>query len=227
MGLNKVKDNMYEWVTKRVNPLAGECLHNCSYCYVKGLKKRFPKLNSKYSGELRLVEYEFKKKFKKDDVVFVCTCNDLFADNVPSEYINKIIDFYNQFESTILYQTKNPGKIHHFTLPEKSIICTTIETNRWYPKYMGNTLNPQYRAIYMDLLGGIDKYVTCEPLMDFDLKEMVNLIKLCNPIQVNIGSDSGHNNLPEPSKEKVFELVSELEKFTKVKLKKNLNRLIK
>lgn len=62
--------------------------------------------------------------------------------------------------------------------------------------------------------------------MDFDLYQMVGLIKQCSPVQVNIGADSGNNNLPEPSKEKVFELINELEKFTIVHKKKNLNRIL-
>ena len=44
--------------------------------------------------------------------------------------------------------------------------------------------------------------------------------------QVNIGADSGRNNLPEPSKSKVLELVSELQKFTIIHNKSNLQRLL-
>ena len=52
---------------------------------------------------------------------------------------------------------------------------------------------------------------------------------MCNPVQVNIGADSSpkHNNLPEPSKEKILELIAELGNFTKVVQKKNLKRLLK
>ena len=55
------------------------------------------------------------------------------------------------------------------------------------------------------------------------------MIKTCNPIQVNIGADSSHkrNKLPEPPKEKILELIEELEKFTSVVQKKNLRRLLK
>ena len=73
----------------------------------------------------------------------------------------------------------------------------------------------------------VKKYVTIEPIMDFDLPEMVKLIKTCNPVQVNIGADSGHNNLPEPPKEKILQLIEELQKFTVIANKKNLERLIK
>lgn len=47
-----------------------------------------------------------------------------------------------------------------------------------------------------------------------------------NKEQVNIGADSGKNNLSEPSAEKVRALIDELSKFTKVVQKKNLRRLL-
>jgi hypothetical protein len=39
-------------------------------------------------------------------------------------------------------------------------------------------------------------------------------------------ADSGNNHLPEPPKEKVIELISELQKFTTIYQKKNLRRLV-
>ena len=73
---------------------------------------------------------------------------------------------------------------------------------------------------------GFETFVTIEPILDFNLNTMVDLLKQCNPEQVNIGADSGRNNLPEPSKEKVLELVSELQKFTIIHNKSNLQRLL-
>ena len=73
------------------------------------------------------------------------------------------------------------------------------------------------------------KYITIEPIMDFDLPEFITMIKHCKPRQVNIGADSSpkHNRLPEPPKEKILELIAKLETFTKVVQKKNLKRLLK
>ena len=53
---------------------------------------------------------------------------------------------------------------------KKSVLCTTIETNRFYPDIMRNTLVPQERAAAMQEIAnyGIPTYVTCEPLMKFD-----------------------------------------------------------
>jgi hypothetical protein len=99
---------------------------------------------------------------------------------------------------------------------------TTIETNRIYP-CMGNVLSPDDRAIAMD---GRYGFITIEPILDFDLDPFVAIIKNANPNYVNIGADSGNNRLPEPEPKKTRELISALETFTNVHLKKNLKRLI-
>jgi hypothetical protein len=89
---------------------------------------------------------------------------------------------------------------------------------------MGRTPSPDERAKGMTWIDS-SAYVTIEPILDFDLMPLVALIKKCSPVQVNIGADSGGNNLPEPTAEKIQSLIYELSAFTKVNLKKNLHRL--
>ena len=52
------------------------------------------------------------------------------------------------------------------------------------------------------------------------------MLRDANVTQINIGADSGNNNLSEPKKEKVLKLISKLEKITIVKQKSNLKRLL-
>jgi hypothetical protein len=61
--------------------------------------------------------------------------------------------------------------------------------------------------------------------MKFNLKEFTELIQTCHPTQVNIGADTGRNDLPEPTKEEINDLIAELSDFTTIHNKKNLNRL--
>jgi hypothetical protein len=62
--------------------------------------------------------------------------------------------------------------------------------------------------------------------MDFDKNEFIDMIIRINPLQVNIGADSGRNDLPEPSMSKIEYLITALEEnHIKVHKKKNLNRL--
>lgn len=230
MGLNKKNGNMYDFVNKKPNPLAGECSHKCEYCYVKKMKARYPKLKEKYSGKPRIYPTVLSTNYKESDFVFVCDCNDLFANDVPDELIFEILSSYIKSPAQLFFQTKNPERlvndfIHY--IPKNSIICTTIETNRFYPQ-MGNTPMPNDRAIAMSRLQGLGfmLQVTIEPIMDFDLFSMVDLIRGCKASQVNIGADSGRNNLTEPDKDKILSLIEMIQEFTTVKKKKNLARLL-
>ena len=71
------------------------------------------------------------------------------------------------------------------------------------------------------------KMITVEPVMDFDIDIFLQWIRTINPEQVNIGADSGGNNLPEPSPEKLRKFIQALQAGgTKVHVKDNLKRLL-
>jgi len=221
--LRESKGNMYDWVTHTWNPIKGKCPHNCSYCYMKRWGEQKP---------LHLDERELKTNLGSGNFIFVGSSTDMFADKtidvVDCHCIESVLKKMSEHNNSYLLQTKNPKGLYWFKdyLPEKTVVCTTIETNRWYPEVMNECPSTQMRAYWIAKIGK-PCYVTIEPIMDFDLKEMVEVIKSCKPIQVNIGSDSGNNNLPEPSKEKLLALVEELKKFTVIAKKSNLERLLR
>jgi hypothetical protein len=92
---------------------------------------------------------------------------------------------------------------------------------------MGTASLPVSRADEFSSMGveRSHKMITVEPIMKFDLKMLVKMIKSCDPFQVNIGADSGKNGLPEPSGEEIKDLIEALGTFTKVYLKENLKRI--
>jgi len=221
MALNWVKgkkSNMYQFIDATWNTVKGECFHDCSYCYMK----RWGKLNP-----VRFDEKELKTDLGTGNFIFVGSSCDMFANNIPHEWIAKTLEYCHKFNNKYLFQTKNPKRLLEFKLPN-SVICTTIESDIFYPEIMALSPTPYERTKYMGMLSdcGFETFVTIEPIMDFNLNGIIELIKICNPEQVNIGADSGNNNLPEPSKEKVLELISELQKFTVIHNKKNLKRLL-
>ena len=115
MGLNKPSGNMYPWAYTW-NPLAGECKHACGYCYVPN--KVAPWLrrmgNSKYYGEPRLIEKEFKTSLvvSEEYVVFVQSCGDLFGAWIPDLWIFRILERISDFPDTVfLLQTKIPERL--------------------------------------------------------------------------------------------------------------------
>jgi len=236
--MNKIipgKGNMYEFITHTWNPMRGECIHKCPYCSTHKLANIYPMIAKKYSGPPEL------DKSVNDDlgchkVIFVCGQSDLFAesaridsnDSVPGELIERVLEQCNKYPNNkYFFQTKNPFRLLSYIglLPMNSKVCTTIESDRYYEKFSGDTHSPFERMLAMEKII-FDKYVTIEPLMDFDLMPMIEIIKRCNPIQVNIGADSGKNSLPEPDSEKIEQLIIELQKFTIIHKKSNLKRLL-
>jgi len=224
MKLNKAGGNMYDWITNTGNVIKGVCPHGCEYCYMK-------RIGGGKQKPLHFDEKELSIKMPSGLFIFVGSSCDMWADAIPSEWITRILVHCAAYENKYLFQTKNPARFLQdpfspIEVPLRLldwVACTTIETNRMYPQ-MGNAPSPHARAEAMSRLA-VTKYVTIEPIMDFDLGVMVELIRRCNPEQVNIGADSGRNNLPEPPYEKVLELVAELSKFTVISKKKNLARL--
>lgn len=225
--LRESKGNMYPGF-KTWNPLAGECPHKCKYCSTHSLM-RYPVIKAKYSGELRLDEKAWSKNLGKGNTWFVCAQNDLFAELVKHLHIILIINYCKHFpENIYFFQSKNPARMidYKYSFPKGSILCTTIESNR--DNLSCNAPGMEDRAYAMKHLKGFFKTaITIEPIVDFDLKELVELIKFARPDKVNIGADSKHNHLPEPSKEKILALIDELKKFTTIDQKRNLNRLLK
>ena len=228
------------------NPLAGECRYQCytvddkCNCYVSVMKNKkntdgdyvFPFMKAKYSGEYRLVEKEFKRKFKPDTTVFVCDCSDLFHPDVHPRFIRKILKYCENFpDTTFLFQTKNPYRfeegIHLF--PKKSIFGTTVQSNR-------NDLTPLAPYPFVRCLGleflkkdnpKLITFITIEPILEFDLKPLVEMIKHANPNWIWIGANSKGGNLPEPDEAQTKELLSELKQLNiKIKVKENLYRII-
>jgi len=214
--LRPAKGNMYSFVTYTWNAIKGKCPHDCSYCYMKQFKQ----------SELHFDEKELKVDLGEGNFIFVGSSCDMWATQIPIGWIVKTLNHCRDFDNKYLFQSKNPSNFDGFNFPKNTILGTTIETNRVYPHQMDKTPSPHDRANAMMELSSLYKtIVTIEPIMDFDLGALENLIHICKPEWVNIGADSKGHNLPEPSPEKVKELIQELSKFTKVIPKKNLKRI--
>ena len=215
--LNKSAGNMYSFVNYTWNTIKGTCPHDCSYCYMK----RWGKLNP-----IRLDRKEFKTDLGSGNFIFVGSSCDMFADDILAEWIEETVAYCLKYDNKYLFQSKNPLRMGAF-LPRDNqniVVCTTIETNRWYSEIMNNCPSTRQRAKGLANLP-FKRYVTIEPILDFDLDALVNLIRIANPEQVNIGADSGNNHLPEPTREKVDTLIAALKDFTVISKKTNLNRL--
>lgn len=141
-------------------------------------------------------------------------------------YIRKVFDVVSTYpETTFLFQSKNPlcfiAWRMFMTMPGNCVLGTTIETNR-STKEVSKAPDTEARKAWLSAIR-TRKYVTIEPIMDFDHDVMVAWIKEVRPEFVYIGYnslDSKDKHLPEPTINKTKMLIASLEEVTEVRLKK-------
>jgi protein gp37 len=212
-----VKSKMFDCITETWNPLCGECLYKCTYCWARKLIKRYNM--KKYTGEPRLKLKELSRKFKPDSMVFVQDMSDLFALNVKVRDIQEIFNIIRcNPETTFLLLTKNPIAYTKFNIPSNCICGATVESITYYHSVSLAPMQP-YRLIAMKKLDFPRKMISIEPIMDFPFNLFLEALKDINPEFIYIGKDNYHNKLVEPSDEKIECLVDELKKFTEVRQK--------
>ena len=92
MGLNLVKpgSNMYQFINATYNTIKGECLHDCSYCFMKRWGKLKP---------IHFDQKELKTDLGKDNFIFVGSSCDMFAENIPEKWIIDTLEYLNKFDN--------------------------------------------------------------------------------------------------------------------------------
>jgi len=216
---------MFDVVTETWNPVTG-CQHNCLYCWARNLVETRLRNTKKYRyGFSPMIhEREFRKRFN-GGTIFVCDMGDLFGDFIPSEWILRVINHVRMFpDTTFLFLTKNPARYFEFlnVMPSNVVLGATIETNR-DDMYIEHNISraplPSSRYKAMKELKWRRKFVSIEPILDFDIDELVRWIYEIRPCIVYIGYDNYNNRLTEPPLDKTLELIDRLSRFTEVKRK--------
>lgn len=223
MGLNKQKGNMYPWVTHTWNPIGGECPHQCVYCYMQG--------HSSWEKPIHLREKFLRDNLGSGNTVFVGSATDMWAGTVPGEWIVEVLAICRRFNNHYLFQSKNPKRFIDFKelLPSKTLLGTTAETNCNFIKKISKAPSPLERigCLFHLTAWQWKVMVSIEPILSFDSYEFLSVLELLSPEFISIGADSKGHNLPEPSPEKIKALIEGLRKFTEVKIKSNLKRLLR
>jgi hypothetical protein len=186
-----------------------------------------------YTGPVRVAEHEFGVKYGEGKTIFVEPMHDI-ATCTREDRVRIFHHCATWPTNVYVFQSKDPvcfWKVERVLDASQVIFGTTIETNRWEGlKIISQAPEPIKRA---DTLEGLKRetalatYVTIEPIMDFDLEEMQDLILRANPSFINIGADSKGYNLPEPSADKVRVLITWIRREKiELKLKSNLKRIL-
>jgi len=204
--------------TRSWNPFVG-CGFDCAYC-----KPSFQKLIA-WLGRMqgcsacqRYVPHEHPERLSRlypDKTIFVCEDGDIaFA---RPQYMDKIFEIMraDQKGRNWLLQSKDPKCFEQYLslLPENTYLITTLETNRYSAKPISKAPETSVRLRDFKALSWDKKFVTVEPIMDFDLDEFTEQIISIKPLCVFIGYNSKPDDvqIPEPSKEKTLALKHKLE----------------
>lgn len=225
MALIKSKGNMYPWTDYHWNPIKGACPLSCSYCYTRGPRYTTSK------GPISLDKKELKTKLGNGRMIFVGSKIDLWADDIPEMWDLFILAVCQNYAGNkYLFQTKNPERLYRFknSFPLQTILGVTLESNREYPD-ISKAPSIADRVYWMKRLReetSFEIMISIEPILDFDLDEFMEMITEIRPAFISIGADSKYHHLPEPSLEKVGELLLALRSVTELKIKDNLERLL-
>jgi protein gp37 len=206
---------MFSFITDKVNAVYG-CNHGCYHgnCWanqvaLKLQKQGMKKYNMGFTPSFD--EKALDKKFKAGHFVFISDMGDLFGDWVPALWIDKTINMVRcSPEAKFLFLTKNPIRYFDFNFPDNCVLGATIETNRYYEGFSKapRTLD---RYLCMRDLDFKHKFISIEPIMDFDLTEFYTWIVSIGPEMVAIGyANLGPNELPEPQLVDTERLISKL-----------------
>jgi protein gp37 len=203
---------------KTWNPVIG-CLHGCSYCWAKRFALERLSNTEKYKDGFapKLAESELNKKFK-DQFIFVSDMGDLFGEWVPPEWILRVITATrNSPSSDFLFLTKNPSRYKEFIhlCRDNIVLGATIETNR--PHKFSEAPSVIERTLAMSELNYKRKFISIEPIMDFDLDIFAGMIENIAPEHAAVGYDNWNNHLPEPSLSKTMQFLERLAEFTNVR----------
>jgi hypothetical protein len=183
-------------------------LHNCRKCYdyvphehLDRLEKSFPKTEG-------------------DQFIWLGASGDItFAKRSWMEAaIAKIREYPDR---TFAFQTKNPRCLLRHEFPDNVLLGITLETNiaDGYREVSKAPL-PGMRVDDFEKVEHPRKFVTVEPIMEFDLEILLDWIKGLNPERVYVGYESHDTpGIPQPPLSKTEALIERLAKFTVVKTK--------
>lgn len=187
-----MKTTKIEWTDKTWNPITG-CTRfsaGCAHCYAETMSRRLHAMGvKKYMNGFNLTLHEgcLKEPFawKKAHNIFVCSMSDIFHEDVPFEFVDKIMHTILQTPQH-RYQilTKRAERMKEYfsmrQIPANVWLGVTVEAK--------NTL---FRIDYLRNLQATVKFLSCEPLLE-DLGEL-NL----NGIDwVIVGGESGPQARP-------------------------------
>jgi len=169
------------------NPIKGKCPHfatnKCgSYCYAEKIRNRF-----KQPRELSFHPGEFNKIIarKKPSTIFIGSAFDIFAEEVPSEWILKIYEVTRMAEQhKFIFLTKNPSRYYSLPKPYPANVWLGASTPD------ANSCSTFCNTLKILKNNGAQTFVSAEPLLE-PISEYIDFDAIDGII---VGALTGHKN---------------------------------
>lgn len=187
-----MKTTKIEWTDKTWNPITG-CTKKsagCENCYAQVMSMRLKAMGvKKYQNGFQLTLHkdclEEPYRWKKPHVIFVCSMSDIFHENVPFHFVDKILEvIVNTPQHNYQILTKRASRMHEYF------------SNRGIPKnvWLGVTVDVTTSKKRIDFIRNLDasiKFLSCEPLL-----EDLGYMDLTGIDWVIVGGESGAKARP-------------------------------
>ena len=187
-----MKTTKIEWTDKTWNPITG-CTKNstgCLHCYAEVMSRRLKAMGQeKYANGFAVTLHERCLKeplsWKGNHNIFVCSMSDIFHEDVPFGFVDKIFNVIKQTPQH-RYQilTKRAERMAEYFANH------SIPVNVW----LGVTVEAKSSRFRIDLLRNLPasvKFLSCEPLVE-DLGEL----NMAGIDWVIVGGESGPQARP-------------------------------
>ena len=185
-------ESKIEWTDKTWNPITG-CTKKstgCLHCYAEVMARRLKAMGQeKYTNGFTVTLHERclnePLNWKGNHNIFVCSMSDIFHENVPFEFVDKMFNVIKQTPQH-RYQilTKRAKRMTEY------FYTRDIPKNVW----LGVTVEAKSYRFRIDLLRNMPatvKFLSCEPLVE-DLEEL----NLAGIDWVIVGGESGSQARP-------------------------------
>lgn len=167
--LNKQGPGKIDWTDWTWNPISG-CLHDCPYCYMKRMEKRFPGIMKPKFRPEYISKIQRARRLKRGDKIFVGSSGDMFGSWVLDEWIYNVLSVADYYQDiTFQFLTKNPKMYDSLYLGDFK--------NCWFgtsvdgTKFTKNNVNILLNSISEEFEDVI-KFVSFEPLIKMpDIKK--------------------------------------------------------
>ncbi len=115
----------------------------------------------------------------------------MWAADVPSEWIRKVLEYTKKYNNNYLFQTKFPIRFLEFVgiFSQNYILGTTLETNRNYDLSMAPLPTNRWMQFKLLSIYKLRTMISIEPIMDFDLEDFLCMLHVIKPEFVSIGAD--------------------------------------